>query len=130
MEDREALRQALVDGVIDAVATDHAPHEMAAKAAGAPGFHGFETALAVLLGLGFDERVLYRACVEQPRRITGLPIEDDWILFDPDLEWTVESSSLRSRGKNSPFLGRRLRGRVVMTVCQGQILFERMVQRV
>jgi dihydroorotase len=128
-EDRDALRQALTDGVIDVVATDHAPHETAAKAAGAPGFHGFETALAVLLGLGFDERVLFRACVEQPRQIVGAALADDWILLDPDLEWTVESSSLRSRGKNTPFLGRPVRGRVVMTICQGQVLFERMLQR-
>ena len=139
-DDREALRDALAEGVIDVVATDHAPHELAAKAAGANGFHGFETALSVLLGLGIDHRTLYRACVERPRDIIGDPLPEpphkgegrsgDWILIDPELEWTVDPSSLRSRGKNTPFAGRRLRGRVVMTVCRGQVLFERMVQRV
>ncbi len=142
-DDREAVRVALAEGVVDVVATDHAPHDVAAKAAGANGFHGFETALSVLLGLGIDHRTFYRACVERPREIikTGdnsLPlvgraaegVGDDWILIDPDLEWTVDPSAFRSRGKNTPFAGRRLRGRVVMTVCRGQVLFERMVQRV
>jgi dihydroorotase-like cyclic amidohydrolase len=94
------------------------------------------------MGLGIDPRVLYRACVERPREIirTGdnsLPLVGrvgegvgDWILIDPDLEWVVDPSSFRSRGKNTPFAGRRVRGRVVMTVCRGQVLFERMMQRV
>lgn len=129
-DDRDAVCEALIDGVIDVVATDHAPHEAAAKAAGANGFHGFETALAVLLGLGIDERVLYRACVQRPHEIIDQPRYDDWILIDPELDWTIDPYSLRSRGRNSPFSGRRVRGRVVMTVCRGQVLFERMVQRV
>lgn len=128
--DRDRLVEALAEGVIDIIATDHAPHEAAAKAAGANGFHGFETALGVVLGLGLDERVLYRACVQRPRQIVGQPIDDEWTLIDPDLDWIVDASSFRSRGRNTPFEGRHLRGRVVMTVCAGQVLFERMVQRV
>lgn len=128
--DRAALLDAVEQGVIDVIATDHAPHEAAAKAAGANGFHGFETAVGVVLGLGLNERVLYRACVQRPRQIVGQPIDDEWTLIDPDLDWTVDPSSFRSRGKNTPYSGRRLRGRVVMTVCSGQVLFERMVQRV
>jgi dihydroorotase len=129
-DDRDALLQALSHGVIDVIATDHAPHDLAAKAAGANGFHGFETALAVLLGLDLDPRVLYRACVERPRQIIDQSIEDEWILIDPDREWTVDPSSFKSRGKNTPFEGRRVRGRIVMTVCRGQIIVERMLQRV
>ena len=149
-DDRKAVTDALIEGVIDVIATDHAPHDVPAKAAGANGFHGFETALGVLLTHGIDGRVLYRACVRRPREIladdslpfvgsageNSLPLVGragegvDWILIDPDLEWTVDPSSFRSRGKNAPFAGRRLRGRVVMTVCRGQVLFERMVQRV
>ncbi|HEX3629690.1 MAG TPA: amidohydrolase family protein [Candidatus Dormibacteraeota bacterium] len=128
--DRDALRQAVAEGVVDVIATDHAPHDAAAKAAGANGFHGFETAVGVVLSLGFDGRVLYRACVQRPRQIVGQPIDDEWILIDPELDWTVEPGSFRSRGKNTPFAGRRFRGRVVMTVCFGQVIFERMVQRV
>ena len=129
-DDRDALVQALSRGVIDVIATDHAPHELAAKAAGANGFHGFETALAVLLGLDLDPRVLYRACVERPRQIIDQSIEHEWILIDPDREWTVDPGSFKSRGKNTPFEGRRVRGRIVMTVCRGQIIVERMLQRV
>jgi len=129
-DDRDALVKALSRGVIDVIATDHAPHELPAKAAGANGFHGFETALAVLLGLDLDPRVLYRACVERPRQIIDQSIDDEWILIDPDREWTVDPSSFKSRGKNTPFEGRRMRGRIVMTVCRGQIIVERMLQRV
>jgi len=129
-DDRLALLQALSDGVVDAIATDHAPHEPAAKAAGANGFHGFETALAVVSGLGLRDEVVYRACVRRPREIIGQSLEEEWILVDPDIEWTVDASSFKSRGRNTPFHGRRVRGRVVMTVCRGQILVERMVQRV
>jgi len=130
IDDRDALREALNQGVIDVIATDHAPHDLAAKAVGANGFHGFETALAVLIGLGLDSRVLYRACVERPREIIGQSIEGEWILIDPNREWTVDATSFKSRGKNTPFDGRRVRGRIVMTLCRGQIIVERMLQRV
>ena len=127
-DDREALRSALIEGVIDAIATDHAPHEQAAKEAGANGFHGFETAVAVTLGLGLDGRVVYRACVSRPREIVGQSLEDEWILIDPNEDWTVDASSFKSRGKNTPFQGRRLRGRVIMTICRGQVVTERVLQ--
>ena len=127
-DDRAALNRALMDGVIDVIATDHAPHERAAKEAGANGFHGFETALAVILGLGLNGRVIYRACVSRPREIVGQSLEDEWILIDPNEEWIVDASSFKSRGKNTPFQGRRLRGRVIMTVCRGQVVTERVMQ--
>jgi dihydroorotase len=127
-DDRDALRQALVDGAIDVVATDHAPHEPAAKEAGANGFHGFETAVGVVLGLGLSGRVVYRACVARPREIIGQSLEDEWILIDPNEEWTVDASAFKSRGKNTPFHGRRLRRRVLMTICRGQVVTERVVQ--
>jgi dihydroorotase len=129
-DDRDALCRALMGGVIDVIATDHAPHDRAAKEAGANGFHGFETAVGVILGLGFDGRVVYRACVSRPREIVGQSREDEWILIDPHEEWTVDASSFKSRGKNTPFQGRRLRGRVIMTVCRGQVVTERVMQHV
>ena len=129
-DDRDALRQALIEGVIDVVATDHAPHDQAAKQAGANGFHGFETAVSVILGLGLSDRTVYRACVSRPREIVGQTLDDEWILIDPDYEWTVDASSFKSRGKNTPFAGRRLRGRVIMTVCRGQVVTERVMQHV
>ena len=127
-DDRDALRRALIEGVIDVIATDHAPHDPAAKQAGANGFHGFETAVSVVLGLALTDRVVYRACVSRPREIVGQSLEDEWILIDPDAEWTVDASSFRSRGKNTPFQGRRLRGRVIMTICHGQVVTERLMQ--
>jgi dihydroorotase len=127
-DDRDALRQALIEGVIDVIATDHAPHDQVAKEAGANGFHGFETAVAVVLGLGLDARTVYRACVSRPREIIGQSLEDEWILIDPEAQWTVDASSFRSRGKNTPFQGRRLRGRVIMTICRGQVVTERLMQ--
>ena len=127
-DDRDALRQALIEGVIDVIATDHAPHDQAAKQAGANGFHGFETAVSVVLGLGLTDRVVYRACVSRPREIVGQSLEEEWILIDPNAEWIVDASSFRSRGKNTPFQGRRLRGHVVMTVCRGQVVTERVMQ--
>jgi dihydroorotase len=127
-DDRQALNRALMDGVIDVIATDHAPHERAAKEAGANGFHGFETAVGVILGLGLNGRVVYRACVSRPREIVGQSLEDEWILIDPNEEWTVDASSFKSRGKNTPFQGRRMRGRVIMTVCRGQVVTERVMQ--
>jgi dihydroorotase len=127
-DDRDALRRALIEGVIDAVATDHAPHDPVAKQAGANGFHGFETTVSVILGLGLTDRVVYRACVSRPREIVGQSLEDEWILIDPNAEWTVDASSFRSRGKNTPFAGRRLRGKVIMTICRGQVVTERVMQ--
>jgi dihydroorotase len=127
-DDRAALCQALVEGVIDAIATDHAPHELAAKQAGLNGFHGFETAVGVILGLGLADHMVYRACVSRPREIVGQSLEDEWILIDPAAEWTVDAASFKSRGKNTPFAGRRLRGRVIMTVCRGQVVTERVMQ--
>ena len=120
-DDREAVVEGLIDGVIDAVATDHAPHTAAAKAAGANGFHGFETALGVVLGLRLPWQVLHRALVEKPREILGLDPDHDWVLIDPMAEWQVEPRSFHSRGRNTPFAGRRLRGRVLLTVCRGRI---------
>ncbi len=127
-DDRDALCEALVEGVIDVIATDHAPHELSAKEAGANGFHGFETAVGIVLGLGLDGRTVYRACVSRPREIVGQSLEDEWILIDPHAEWRVDASSFKSRGKNTPFQGRRVRGRVIMTVCRGQVVTERVMQ--
>jgi dihydroorotase len=121
-DDRDAVVEGLIDGVIDAIATDHAPHTAAAKAAGANGFHGFETAIGVVLGLRLPWQVLHRALVERPRQVLGLAAEPDWILFDPGEEWSVEPQNFLSRGRNTPFAGRRLRGRVLLTVCRGRIV--------
>jgi len=125
--DVAALRRGLEEGVIDMIATDHAPHEAAAKqtlATAAFGIAGFETALPVVLSLGLPWPVLYRACIAAPAALLDRRIpSDDWILFDPDEEWTVEPSAFFSRGRNSPWAGRRVRGRVRLTVARGAVVY-------
>ena len=123
--DAIALRDALIDGIIDVIATDHAPHEDAVKhdeETAAYGLHGFETALATVLTLGLPWEVVHRACVAGPRRILGQELLDEWVLIDPDQEWLVEPESFYSRGHNTPLKGRRMRGRVVMTVVGGKVV--------
>ena len=138
-EDRTALRLALADGTIDAVATDHAPHSIEEKEAEfdqAPfGTIGLETALAALLthlvdpgelGLGRAIEALSTA----PARILGAhdhggPIEPgrpaNLVAFDPSPEWTVEPP-FGSRSRNTAFLGRTLRGRIVHTMLRGELV--------
>ncbi|MDP9301172.1 MAG: amidohydrolase family protein, partial [Actinomycetota bacterium] len=138
-EDRDALRDGLADGTIDAVATDHAPHAIEEKEAefdrAPPGTIGLETALAVILtelvhpGLVPLSRAL-EALSTTPARILGAadhggPIEPgrsaNLVVFDPDHGWVVEAP-FASKGRNSAFLGRRLRGRVTHTVYRGALV--------
>ena len=138
-EDRAALRHALADGTIDAVATDHAPHSIEEKEAEfdqAPfGTIGLETALAALLThlvdpgeLGLERAI--EALSTAPARILGAhdhggPIEPgrpaNLVAFDPSAEWTVEPP-FGSRSRNTSFLGRTLRGRVVHTMLRGELV--------
>jgi dihydroorotase len=137
-EDREALRAGLIDGTVDAVATDHAPHAVEEKEAefdhAPPGTIGLETALAVVLSeLVHPGAMPLARAVEAmsttPARILGAsdhggPIEPgrpaNIVAFDPDVAWVVEAP-FASRGRNSAFLGRTLRGRVVHTVYAGRL---------
>ncbi len=137
--DRAAIEQALLDGTIDCIITDHAPHSAEDKAdfEKAPnGVVGLETSLAVTLTqlyhtgkLGLDRLVELMSI--EPRRILGLPevtiregAEAELCVFDPELEWTVVPEQLHSKSKNTVFKGERLRGRNVYTVCRGRIVFE------
>ncbi|MGQ0668379.1 MAG: dihydroorotase [Actinomycetota bacterium] len=135
-EDREALRAGLADGTIDAVATDHAPHAVEEKEAefdqAPPGTIGLETALAAVLtdlvhpGLLPLSRAI-EAMSTTPARILGAgdhggPIEPgrpaNLVVFDPAAEWVVEAP-FASKSRNSAFLGRAMRGRVVHTMYRG-----------
>ena len=137
-EDREALRAGLADGAIDAIATDHAPHAVEDKEVefdqARPGTTGLETALAVVLAeLVQPGRLTLSRAIEAmshaPARILGLddhggPIEGgrsaNLVAFDPSAEWTVGDRPFASKAKNSAFLGRALRGRVVHTILGGR----------
>lgn len=137
-DDRQALREGLSDGTIDAIATDHAPHGVQDKEAGAPGFTGLETALAscmdALVAPGIiDLRRLSALMSATPARLLGLAdrgriavgLRADLALVDEAAPWIVDAEALVSRGKNSPFLGRRLEPRVVLTLKEGVVTFRR-----
>jgi dihydroorotase len=137
-EDRDALRGGLADGVLDAVATDHAPHAEEDKEVefdqARPGTAGLETALGVVLTELVEPGIIdLAAAIERlstsPARVLGLadqggPIEPgrpaNLVAFDPSAEWTVGERPFASKGRNSAFLGRRLRGRVVHTLFRGE----------
>ncbi len=139
-EDVQAVREALMSGVLDVVATDHAPHTPAEKAQGiakAPnGIIGLETSLAVCLdglcgGCGFPVPTLVERMSTAPRRIFGLPAVTlqpgsvaDLVLFDPEREWLVDASKFKSKGRNCPFNGRKLKGQVLMTLLGGRIVHD------
>jgi dihydroorotase len=137
-EDREALRAGLAAGDLDAVATDHAPHAEEDKEVefdqARPGTTGLETALgAVLTALGPDPDLglVVERMATAPARILGLdehggPIAPGrpatLVAFDPDAQWTAGDRPWASRGRNSAFAGRTLRGRVIHTMLRGELL--------
>jgi dihydroorotase len=131
--DVRALWEGLVDGTVDAIATDHAPHASVRKDVefdqAAFGISGLETALSLALGgvnAGWCDRdTVIRALTEGPAHVLGLPVrDDDWIAIDPESEWTVSPEALVSLGKNTPLLGRVLPGRVVYAVVGGEVRYE------
>jgi dihydroorotase len=140
-EDREAIRQALRDGTIDVICTDHAPHHYDAKERefdDAPnGIIGLETALGLALtelvetGLLSLGGLVTRMSV-MPARIFNLPggtlapgAPADVVVLDPVVEWTVQPEQFFSKSRNTPFAGRRLQGRALTTIVRGQVVFAR-----
>jgi dihydroorotase len=144
-EDREAIRQALKDGTIDVICTDHAPHHYDAKERefdDAPnGIIGLETALGLAItelveGKLIDLATLVRRMSEMPARIFGLPggtlapgSPGDVVVFDPGARWTVNPNEFFSKSRNTPFAGRTLRGRADLTIVRGQVVFQRAERR-
>jgi dihydroorotase len=138
-EDVVALREALLDGVIDCIATDHAPHAIEEKETtfdDAPfGIVGLETAVGVLWTelvhkANFPLVRLVEAMSTKPCQILGLDGgtlreggRADVTVIDPDAEWVVQPEKFRSKGKNTPYAGWKLKGKVVMTICGGQVVF-------
>jgi dihydroorotase len=132
-QDVRALWEGIVDGTVDAIATDHAPHASVKKNVefdqAAFGISGLETALSLVLGgvaAGWAERdTVIRALTTGPAGVLGIDAhDDDWIAIDPEAEWTVAAESLVSLGTNTPLLGKLLRGRVVYAVVDGEVRFE------
>ncbi len=131
---RDALTQALKAGLFDAVATDHAPHTPAAKAQGAPGISGLETAFPLLYTRLVRCGVLSLAALSRllswgPARIMGLRKGLVGVGYDGDLvlvedeEFRVDEGFFLSKSTNTPLLGERLVGRIWATVHRGEVVF-------
>ncbi|MBR6337918.1 MAG: dihydroorotase [Ruminococcus sp.] len=138
-EDRAAVEAAVLDGTIDCIITDHAPHTKEEKAdfEKAPnGVVGLETSLAATLTKLYhtgkcDLMHIARLMSQNPRKIIGIPPLSicagqpcDLTIFDPGYEWEVIPEELHSKSKNSVFKGERLKGRVLYTVSKGKVVFE------
>ena len=131
--DREALIEGILDGTIDCLATDHAPHSAEEKAKGlkgsAFGIVGLETALPVLYTklvlpgvLSMDK--LLDLLVYNPRKRFGIPLaEDDYSVWDLDAEYAVDPADFLSQGRATPFAGWQVRGRCLATVCGGRVVY-------
>lgn len=138
-EDRSGLREALKTGSISAICADHQPHEIEAKLAPfqstEPGSSTLETLIPLVLDL-VNEKVIslseaVRFVTQGPAEIIGISAGSlcvgshaDVCIVDPNLKWTLSSETLRSRGKNTPLLGNKLKGRVTHTLHQGKLVFE------
>lgn len=137
--DVAAITEAVCDGTIDCIVTDHAPHTAEEKAdfMKAPnGVVGLETSLAATLTALYHtgklplSRIVKLMCVN-PRRILGIPGGNfspgepaDITVFDINEEWTVDPEKLHSKSKNTCFKGMKLKGRVKLTIVDGEIVYE------
>jgi len=139
-EDVEAIKEAIADGTIDCIVTDHAPHTKEDKEVGfdgAPfGLIGLETSLGLTITelvkpgiIDMSQMVDRMSCA--PARIVGLAnkgvikpgFDADITIIDPEREWTVTKEGFVSKSKNSPFIGRKLKGQVEYTICAGKIVY-------
>ncbi len=136
--DRDALRQAAADGIIDAICSDHQPHEIDAKLAPfeetSPGISGFETLLPLVMRL-VEEKVLNETqaisyLTHNPATIAGLESGSlaagrsaDFSLYDPNDFWQVDAQKFHSEGKNTPFSGWGFNGRTIKTFVRGKAIF-------
>ncbi|WP_445500537.1 dihydroorotase [Microvirga sp. G4-2] len=139
-DDRQAMIEALADGTIDVIVSDHNPQDVENKrlpfAEAADGAVGLETLLSAALRLVHSNRIslpkLLRALSTKPAEILGLPAgrlkigaPADLILFDPDAPYVLDKRQLKSLSKNTPFDEARLEGQVTITMVAGRIVFDR-----
>jgi len=137
--DVSAVKEGLADGTLDAIACDHAPHGRTDKEVefeyAANGISGLETSLGLSLSLvhegvlSWPELIAKMSC--NPARILNLPkgtlakgADADITVIHPDLAWSVDVAAFHSLGKNSPFSGRKLKGRAVLTIVGGDIKYD------
>ena len=139
-EDREAVRQGIADGTVDAIATDHAPHHIDEKNVefniAMNGIIGLETALPLTLQLVADGLIDLSKAVALltcgPAAALGIPagqLEEggvaDVTVIDPELEWTVDAQQMVSKSKNTPFAGWKMKGAAFCTIVDGKITYRR-----
>ncbi len=139
-EDVKALIKGLKDSVIDAIATDHAPHTLADKNCGlelaAFGISGLETAFGCLMGLVHQRKISLTQLISkltcEPAKVIGRNGELGTLkvgttanitIFDPDREWIVNSRNFTSKGKNTPYDGYKFKGKVMATIVNGTIVY-------
>ena len=124
-QDVKGIIAGLRDGTIDAIATDHAPHSAEEKArplTRAPsGMVGLETSLAVTLTALYHTGKM--ELTEIVRRMTVNPASII-VIFDPNEEWTVDPEQFASKGRNTPFAGWKVKGRVKYTIVGGTVIYE------
>jgi len=132
--DREALVEGLVDGTIDMIATDHAPHSAEEKAVGLEksmfGVVGLETAFSVMYthfvknGIITMDRLL-DLMVYNPRKRFDVPLGLDFSVWDINKEYIVDPESFLSKGRSTPFEGNKLYGECLLTVCNGKVVYKK-----
>jgi len=139
-EDVEALIEGLKDGVIDAIATDHAPHTLADKNCrlelASFGISGFETALGCLMSLVHKGVISLAQLISkltcEPAKVIGRNGELGTLkagapanitILDPDREWIVDSRNFASKGKNTPYDGYKFKGKVMATISGGKLVY-------
>lgn len=138
-KDVEAVRAGLAEGVIDCVATDHAPHSVIEKdvefETAAFGIVGLETSVGLSMALldekGMSPSRLVEAMSARPAKVIGIEggtlskgAAADVTIIDPDMEWTVDPAQFKSKSRNTPFAGRKLKGKAVTTIVNGKVVYE------
>ena len=139
--DREAIKQGLADGTIDAIATDHAPHSTLEKDLefeyAACGMIGLESAVPLILSLVREDVLTPLEAIAKvtcnPARILKVPLgvlqpgaPADLTILDPEETYVLDCSAFRSKSRNCPFHGRQVEGRVLMTFAEGRLAFSRL----
>ena len=134
-KDKQALIEGIIDGTIDMIATDHAPHSLEEKSRGlkdsAFGIVGLETAFSVLYthlvktGIVTLEKLIELLVVNSRKRF-NIPISNDFTVFNLNEKYTVDSNKFLSKGKATPFDKEELFGKCYLTVCNGKIVYDRL----
>ena len=131
--DREALVAGIIDGTIDMIATDHAPHSAEEKAKGldksAFGVVGIETAFPICYTYLVKPGIitmdkLMDLLVHNPRKRFNLPLGDDFSIWDLDAQYEIDPKDFVSMGKATPFVGWSVNGRCMLTVCDGKTVYQ------